>query len=97
MPHPGVRPGRRVTPAVFSNEDRKERYRQTDDGGWTEHFCIVNPGFMTDSEGAAVGTATRDLDRTMSVRHNGGSDAEVAAASQSAGYVLVDGYRRAAV
>ena len=64
----------------------------TQGGGWKYHFVLVRPDQVIAEEEQATLRAGEDLAEAFAVKARGGSDAELAMALRSKGYLSVDNF-----
>ncbi len=68
-------------------------YEEVEPGTWNEHFCLVKPDSILETEDAAANIATQDLDRAFSTGINTGVAREFAIALRGYGYKKLDDFR----
>jgi len=68
-------------------------YEEVEPGTWKEHFCLVKPDSILETEDAAASMATLDLDRAFSAGLNTGSAREFAIALRDYGYKKLDDFQ----
>jgi hypothetical protein len=66
---------------------------EVEHGTWNEHFCLLKPDAILETEDAAADIATEDFERAFTTGANTGGAREFALALRAAGYKKLDDFR----